>query len=37
MLDPRFRGDDKCIEHPSITDPLHMGFKTYSTRLIKMV
>ena len=23
MLDPRFRGDDKCIEHPSITDPLH--------------
>ena len=22
MLDPRFRGDDKCIEHPSITDPL---------------
>jgi len=22
MLDPRFRGDDKCIEHPSLTDPL---------------
>jgi len=23
MLDPRFRGDDKCTEHPSVTEALH--------------
>jgi len=22
MLDPRFRGDDKCTEHPSVTEAL---------------
>jgi hypothetical protein len=22
MLDPRFRGDDKCAEHPSVTEAL---------------
>ena len=24
MLDPRFRGDDKCAEHPSVTEALHL-------------
>ena len=24
MLDPRFRGDDKCTEHPHVTEALHL-------------
>jgi len=28
MLDPRFRGDDKCTEHPSVTNPLRSVCRT---------